>query len=187
MEEREFTNQKTELRLAAIERSDQSDVDQLLSDVALHLKQMGYRVGGAIRSNTAEQGRNRCDLVVKELITGETVSLSQDLGPGATGCTLDTAALEQVAGMVESSLQSDLDVLIVNKFGKRESEGAGLSGPIAQAVTAAIPVLASVNQEQKAAWHEFCGGEGHILKPDRAAVMQWLTDNLPPTPAIQTA
>jgi uncharacterized protein DUF2478 len=180
---REETGASVGVRLAAIQRSEQIDVDRLLSDVARQLKQKGYRVGGAIRSNEPKPGVHRCDVVLEELVSGQNVALGQELGPESRGCQLDPAALEQVAGLVDTSIEGGLDILILNKFGKRETEGAGLCGAIAQAASAEIPVLVSVGQDHLAAWREFCGGEGQILAPDQASIMNWLTDNLPAAPS----
>ena len=165
--------------LAAIERTGEADVDVLLNDVAQQLKQRGYRVGGAVRSNEPKPGDHPCDVVLRDLVSGETIPLAQNPSFESSGCQLDTAALEQVAGLVGSSLDRGVDILIVNKFGKREAEGAGLTGAIAQAVSAEIPVLVSVNKEQVAAWQSFCGGEGKVLSPDAASIMTWLSDKLP--------
>ena len=179
--DREDTGASVGVRLAAIQRSEQSDADRVLTDVARQLKQKGYRVGGAIRSNEPKPGVHPCDVVLEELVSGENVALAQELGSKSQGCQLDPARLEQVAGMVDTTLDDGLDILILNKFGKREAEGAGLCGTIAKAASAEIPVLVSVGPDHLAAWHAFCGGEGQMLDPDQDAVMTWLTDTLAAT------
>lgn len=176
--DRKETGESDGLRLAAILRSEHCNADQILSCVARQLKQNGYRVGGAIQSNEHGPDVHPCDIVLEELVSGETVALALEMGPETEVCQLDPAKLERVAGMVDTTLDEGLDVLILNKFGKREAAGSGLYGTIAKAASAEIPVLISVSQEQRAAWDTFCGGEGQILKPDTNAVMTWLTDTL---------
>jgi nucleoside-triphosphatase THEP1 len=49
------------------------------------------------------------------------------------------------------------DVVIVNKFGKSESEGGGLRDVIADVVGAGIPLLISVPRRNLDAWRSFAG------------------------------
>ncbi len=174
-----------QLRLAAIHYSKCEDVDPILSDIAHQLKRMGYRVGGAVRSNAAQQGGHRCDITLEELMSGQTIALSQQLGSGSSGCRLNPEALEYVAGLVESSFDSGLDILVINKFGKREAEGSGFRDAIIHAVSTAVPVLVAVNEGQVAAWRNFCGGESDTLTADRTSILQWLTKSLPAAGASQ--
>lgn len=161
--------------LAAIRHSDGSEIDRLLSSIALELKQDGYRVGGVVQSNKEKPGDCRCDMVLEELTTGQTYSISQDLGREANGCRLDVAMLTQVAAQVEASLENGLDILVLNKFGKREVEGGGLRDAIAVAVQGGIPVVVGLNHDYENAWQQFCGGEGQILEADSATIRRWLS------------
>jgi hypothetical protein len=76
--------------------------------------------------------------------------------------------------LVEASLQDGLDILILNRFGKQESEGRGFATTIAKAVDANIPVLIIINRDYAAAWHRFCGVDGQVLKADPSEVNQWI-------------
>jgi hypothetical protein len=59
---------------------------------------------------------------------GPALCISQDLGAGARGCQLDPGALERAVARVDMSLAEDApELLIVNKFGKREAEGHGFA------------------------------------------------------------
>lgn len=173
------TNLHSRTRLAALKHSGDPEIDMLLADVARQLKRDGYRVGGVVRSNRRQPGDHRCDMVLEELTTGKTISIFQQLGTGSKGCRLDTAALEHVVGLVDGSLDRGLDILIVNKFGKREADGRGFSATIAQAVSTMVPVLITLNQDYAAPWRHFCGGEGETITADRASVSQWLAECLP--------
>jgi nucleoside-triphosphatase THEP1 len=165
--------------VAAIVRRGPLDADKLLEELARKLKARGLRVGGAVRIDKPKDGTHPCDMVLEELSSGETVSLMGKHGSEAKGCRLDAAALAKIAGLVETSLDGEIDLLIVNKFGKREVEGAGLVSAITRSVESGIPVLVSISDKHAQAWHEFCGGEGRVLSADHDAVDQWLSESLP--------
>ena len=167
------------IALAAVRHSGGHEIDRLISAIASELKRKGYRVGGLVQSNRAAAGDCRCDMLLEELTTGQLHPISQQLGPGASGCRLDVAALAQVVAQVDASLRDGLDVLVLNKFGKQEAEGGGLRDAIANAVDSGIPVLVGLNQAYDSAWRQFCGGEGQILQADRTAVVAWLDVHLP--------
>lgn len=165
-------------RLAAIQHSGDSETDTLLADVARRLKRGGYRVGGVVQSNVPQTDGRRCDTVLKELTSRQTVCISQQRGPVSRGCRLDSAALEHAVGLVEASLQDGIDVLILNRFGKQEAEGRGFATTIAKAVDANVPVLIAINRDYATAWHRFCGADGQVLKADRSEVDQWIDTSL---------
>lgn len=164
--------------LAAIQHSGDAETDMLLAEIARRLKRGGYRVGGVVQLNVPQSDGRRCDMVLEELTSRQTVCISQQQGPGSRGCRLDSAALEHAVGLVEASLQDGLDILILNRFGKQESEGRGFATTIAKAVDASIPVLIIINRDYAAAWHRFCGADGQVLKADLSDVNQWIDASL---------
>jgi len=165
--------------LAAVLHSGDQKGDGLISSIAHKLASQGYRVGGVVQSNVVQSGQCRCDMVLKELTSGQEVPISQNLGNHSQGCRLDTAALEHVAGLVEASVRNDLDILILNKFGAREMEGGGLRNAIAIATEADIPVLVGLNRANIEAWDNFCGGYGQLLESSERDVDDWLSSALP--------
>lgn len=164
------------LMLAAVQHSGETDldVDQLILDFARDLREKGYRVGGVAQVNTIPTGACRCDMALEELTSGKVMQISQQLGPGSSGCRLDSSALEHETGLVEASLDEDIDILIINKFGKQEADGMGLRSAIARAAAAGIPVLAGLNPALNDAWDAFCGGEGQILDANPSVLKNWL-------------
>lgn len=109
---------------------------------------------------------------LRVLPDGPTLRISEDRGDLARGCTLDSGALEQTVLEVERRLDG-ADILIVNKFGKREAEGRGLVPVIAEALHRGLPVLVGVNGLNLAAFLAFAGKaiEGLPTSPD--AVTDW--------------
>ena len=160
--------------LAAIQHSGDRRIDDLIASIVGQLKRQGLRVGGVVQSNVEQAGQRRCDMRLEELTTGRVVSISQRLGPQSRGCRLNNVALDQIVAIVEASLGDDLDILILNKFGRQEAEGKGLRTAVAHAAAAGIPVLVGLNRAYAADWREFCEGEGQLLEPETAAVASWL-------------
>lgn len=164
--------------LAAIDRSGSPETDKLLAETAHRLKRDGYRVGGVVQTNVTQSDRCRCDMILEELTSGTTLSISQQLGSGSRGCRLDSAALEHIVGLVENTLEGGLDILILNRFGKQEAEGKGFATTLAKALDVGVPVLITINQDYTAAWHRFCGAEGDVLQPNQNALDHWIAASL---------
>lgn len=165
--------------LAALLHAGDQQGDKRMSAIAADLKTQGYRVGGVVQANILHPGQCRCDMVLEELTSGQTIPISQDLGNDSQACRLDPAALEHVVGLVEASVRGGLDILVLNKFGKQEAEGRGLRSAIAIAVDAGIPVLVGLNRTHVDTWSEFSGGEGRLLEADTGDVENWLDRSLP--------
>lgn len=148
-------------------------IDAVLSEVAEHLGARGIQLGGAIQHNVERENRCRCDMLLKDLGTGEVVPISEDRGPAARGCSLDVPALERLAGMTQASLDKGIDLLIANRFGKSEAEGRGFRSAIENALACAIPVLVAVNHDNKASLVQFTGGYHEQLQADPSEILKW--------------
>lgn len=167
------------LLIAALKHDDGNRIDQALLEIADQLRRQGYRLAGAVRADVTTLEENRCNMFLEDLATSIVYPMSQDLGTGSDACRLDDGALDTIADRVEASLQDGADILILNKFGKQESEGRGLRGPIVSAVEQGIPVLVGLSPGRVESWNEFCGAAGEILNPDEMAVYRWLEATLP--------
>lgn len=161
-------------KLAAIIANERGAGDVFLAGLAKELAAMGYRLGGVVQDNGPDAVGCKGDMNLIELTSGKATRISQDLGDQSKGCRLDSSALEEVAGLINASVGQDLDLVILNKFGKREAEGAGLRQPLLKFVEAGIPVLVSVGSNNLDAWQEFCGDMSEILPADKQAVLDWL-------------
>lgn len=159
--------------LAAIRFGAGTAIDALLCDVADRLAACGIRVAGLVQDTTPD-GDSCCGAVhLRDVRDGSRVAISQDLGPGATGCRLDSTVLAEVAADLERSLDGTLQMLVLNRFGKAEAEGGGLRPVIQKAVALGVPVLTAVKDEYAEAWGGFHGGLGTALPPDQAVVVDW--------------
>ncbi len=165
-------------QIAALQHSSGATIDGALLEITGRLKEQGYRLAGAVRASTVPQDEERCDLILEDLSTSTVHSLSQNLGSGSHACRLDDGALGVMAERIEASLQAGPDILIVNKFGKEESEGRGMRAPIVKAVEQGIPVLVGLNSGRVQAWNEFCGAASELFGPGDPALDRWLDATL---------
>ncbi|MEZ5817183.1 MAG: DUF2478 domain-containing protein [Hyphomicrobiaceae bacterium] len=162
-------------------------VDQLLVGLVRSLAERGLKLAGTIQSAAEREDRCACDMIVTDLATGEARSISEDRGPLATGCRLDSSALEAAAGSTMAALEAGADLLIVNKFGKREAEGGGFRAALAFALGEGIPAVVAVNRSQIEAWRQFAGDLARELPADAADVERWCEEALAGTPRARTA
>ncbi len=147
--------------------------DTLLANVARRLRERGLKLAGAVQSNVSQPGQSRCDILLEDLASGRVVQASENRGPMASGCRLDTGALEDIVGLSSASLAAETALVIVNKFSKREAEGHGFRPLIEQAVVLDIPVLVAVKPAHLDAWTQFVGSAPTLLPLNEDAVRLW--------------
>ncbi|MFC3165540.1 DUF2478 domain-containing protein [Ciceribacter thiooxidans] len=158
---------------AAIHVQRDRPVDDILRATALALSADGQTVIGFLQWEGTGDGECCGEIALQDIGTGELITISQALGSGARGCRLDPQALAAVAGSLLARLDDDTDLLVLNRFGKGESEGQGFRAVIEEACIRGIPVLTVVRDEYLPAWEEFSGEFGCLLAPDRQNVLDW--------------
>ena len=154
----------------------EGQANALLAEVAACLRAEGVVLAGVVQVNEGV-GRG-CPMDLHVLGGAEVVRISQDLGPHSQGCRLNADGLERAVGLVQARLEAGAAVLIVNRFGKQESEGRGFRPLIGQALAADIPVLIAVADEYLAAFDAFSEGMGQRLRPSYSAVMAFSREAL---------
>lgn len=160
------------MKLAYVTLQGRGRIDALIAEVASVLTADGVRLAGTVQSNHERPDRRKCDMDLAVLPDGPIVRISEDRGDLARGCTLDSGALEQTVVAVQQRLDG-AEVLIVNKFGKREAEGKGLVPVIGDALERGLPVLIGVNGLNLAAFLTFAGEEVSALPTDAPSVANW--------------
>jgi len=146
-------------------------IDDFMVAIADALQAEGIRTRGVVQHNFGSASCPQMALV--DLATGRRFAISQNLGPQARGCRLDTDGLSIVSALFDATIREDFDLLILNKFGKAEAEGGGLRNAFAGAMDAGIPVLTAVRPPYVEAWSKFHGGLAVDLEPRAAAVLGW--------------
>lgn len=155
--------------IAAVVYEANDDPDALLRDLAADLNARGLRAVGMVQAGQCADSSLSAVLVHN----GETLLLAQDPDPTAKGCRLDLARLSHAAERIEADLGNGADLLIVNRFGKREAGGKGFASLIGRARNTGIPVVIAVSSERLADWVRFAGGASVRLECDRQALDQW--------------
>lgn len=160
------------MNLGYVTLSGRGAIDALLVQVVADLEACGLRLAGTVQSNIDRADRALCDMDLRLLPDGPTVRISVDRGAQARGCRLDPEVLEDAVLWTERALER-AEFLVVNKFGKQEAEGRGLSAVIAEALSRDMPVLVGVNGLNMLPFLDFSGGMAQRLAPDHTSVLDW--------------
>jgi len=131
-------------------------VNRWVAGLVAELRRSGKSLAGLIQEDVPQPGRTRCDMVLHELATGRSISISEDLGAGATSCRLSAPRLLEAAQLVEAQL-ADAEIVFLNKFGKAEAEGGGLRDLIAHCIESGKSLVIGVPGSNIEAWTDFCG------------------------------
>lgn len=135
-----------------------SRVDEILHGICGHLMAQGLTLAGMIQIGKPRAGRSRCDMVLEDLKTGVQIEISEDRGPLARGCMLAVSQLLQALELASHALDENCDLLVINKFGKTESEGGGFRPLIVEALSRGIPILIAVPAANLDSWRHFASG-----------------------------
>jgi hypothetical protein len=103
------------------------------------------------------------------------LQLSEDRDHKGTGCRLDPAALLEAAALISASLRNPPELVILNKFGRLEVEGAGLRSVIGEAVELGIPVVVGVPRRNIGPWRVFTDGLADEVAIGSPRLKQWLS------------
>jgi hypothetical protein len=155
--------------LAALVYGEHDDPDAVLRDFAGELIARGSRVVGMVQAGQCTDSSLSAVLVHN----GETILLAQDFDPAASGCRLDLARLHNAGERIATALEAGADLLVVNRFGKRERDGKGLLQLMLRALDADTPVVIAVSSAHFADWIKFAGGMCVKLTCDRDALDHW--------------
>lgn len=145
-------------KIAALSFKDGEAIDCVLEEIVRDLQAKGYRVSGFLQRETAETDSCCSIMDLENIEKGTKIRISQALGPGSRGCRLDFNGLAEASGVLIGELETGIDLLVLNRFGKGESEGQGFRAVIQKAIELDIPVLTAVREAYRPAWEQF-GGE----------------------------
>jgi hypothetical protein len=159
--------------LAAIRATGKTPVDATLAEAAAVLRSWGVNVRGIVQEEVAGVDGAKSTTQLRDVSDGSLMQISQDLGPNARGCRLDPGALAEATRRLETIVEGGADLLILNRFGRSESEGTGLRPIIENAILSGIPVLIAVRDEYIPAWDMFHEGMATWLPAETNAVLDW--------------
>lgn len=150
-----------------------ADVEPLLAGIADELRASGYRLGGVLQADRTRPDRAKCEMRLRDLASGQIVTVSEDRGNLARGCRLDRAALLEASGWIAEAIEHKVGLVVINKFGKAESEGGGMRGIIAMAIERETPVLICANAEHHPRLMAFAGDYAEALPVERSRIKAW--------------
>lgn len=160
------------MMLACVTVAGKGLTDACLAQAVALMQAQGLRLAGSVQFNPQRADRPKCDMDVYILPGGPVLRISEDRGIHARGCRLDAGVLETAVVTTLDRLES-ADLLIINKFGKQESEGRGFVPVIAEAMTRGLPVVVGVNPLNHGAFHAFTDGMAQDLPADPEAISAW--------------
>lgn len=160
--------------LAAVCFEDGDNIDSLLKDIAAWQFSRGCRVRGVLQARGLSNSECYCSDMDLQVIGSDRVfQISQPLGQGSSGCRLHPGALAECSKFLEHQVDDGCDLLILNRFGKDESEGRGFRDLIGHALGAGIPVLTAVRATYRQSFEIFSADLGVELPFHRPAVENW--------------
>lgn len=160
--------------ILAVVYSDGLAADRLIADIAYRLRDEGVAIAGLVQLNTFVRDRAKCDMAVEELYSRTVFNLSEDRGPAAKGCRLDHTRLTEAAGLLNEALGKNIDLVVLNKFGKIEAEGGGLRDALGRAVALDVPLIVGVPYRNLDQWRNFAGGMADECKVSASHILRWL-------------
>ena len=129
---------------------------------------------GVLQSRGEMHGDCHCaDMDLHAIGEARTFRISQPLGNGSHGCRLHPGALAECAAYLETELDRGTGLLILNRFGRGESEGRGFRELIGKAMMQGVPVLTAVRPTYEDEWRAFGEGLSCNLPMDQNAVLNW--------------
>lgn len=163
-----------ESSLAAIVYANDEYPDAVFKWIVNECRSRGLILSGVLQHPAFEGAGKRCDVLLEDLASGHRTLLFQDRGADARGCRLDVAALVEASMKIESSLERNPALLVLNKFGKVETDGGGMCDLMAKAVERGIPAIIGVPARNLDAWRNFAGEFSVELPEDINQIGEWL-------------
>ncbi len=167
------------VRSAAIldEGLERGQADALLARMACVQRRAGRQVRGLVMIRT--EGAVGCtgDMVLIDVHTLDEYLVSQPLGRGATGCRADPQGFARASQVLRDAALQAPDLVICNRFGGLEAQGAGFTQELLTLMAAGLPLLTVVAPQHLAAWERFSGGTA-MLAADAQAIEGWIEQAL---------
>ena len=158
-------------RIVAVQGGARNLIQALLSQLAVSWRDRGLRIAGVVEEFTYENARET--VVLRDLKSGASFPLHQDLGSGSTSCSLNSAGLAAACLSVETAIEQGCDFVIISKFGKMEASGGGLVGAFHAAIAADRPIVTSVSYSLTEAWSGFANPLTMFVEPDYDPIETW--------------
>lgn len=153
------------LPIAAI---DGDGAAQVLESFVAELLAQGVKVRGLIQ-------RHHPDMHLVDVESGQTYVITQDLGTESESCRLDPSGIAEASVVLRKALAERASLVVVNRFGKLEAAGDGLSAEMLAVMAEGVPLLTCLGTDQMESWRDFTGSAGTVLPAELDAIRAWWT------------
>lgn len=170
---------------AAIGHDNGADADALLAQLVAELQAAGRRVQGLLMQHEGGMaGDTACgvEMFLVDVATSERYLVSQAMGSLSKACRADPQGFARATVVLRRALADKPDLVVLNRFGRLEAEGGGMSAELLDLMAEGVPVLTAVAPAYRDAWAAFSGGAA-VLPMDEAAARAWLDATLARQPA----
>ncbi|MDQ8728509.1 DUF2478 domain-containing protein [Bradyrhizobium sp. LHD-71] len=157
--------------LAALAYAEDQNPDEVLLTFCDDLRRSGFRPVGLVQHGHCRG--QPADVSTLLIHTNEQIRLFQNLGSCAEGCRLDVGQLLTAGARVATAIDHGADLVVVNRFGRLEREGKGLSFLIEMAIGLGIPTVVAVPANRFKEWIKFSQGMSVKLACDAASLHRW--------------
>ena len=148
-------------------------VNDLMAGIRAHLAAEGVSISGVFQDSVWDEAQGRKTLLVREISGAWELPILEYRGKEARGCRLDPHAITELSQRLESLFEAKADLMMINRFGRAESEERGLRDVFERAALEHIPLLVAIREDYCDAWRAFHGGMGVELPMDEAAIYDW--------------
>jgi nucleoside-triphosphatase THEP1 len=166
------------IRLAAVVYQSGFKIDDFLTRLANQLRADQVKVAGVLQENARDVAGFCSAMTLVDLTSRSRFRISQDLGSQAQGCRLDARGIAEIGPLLERTLNQDVELIILNRFGKAEAEGGGLRSAFVRAMEAGIPTVTALRAPYAEAWSQFHGRLAIDLAADLDAVLAWCRESV---------
>ncbi|TAK47243.1 MAG: DUF2478 domain-containing protein [Xanthobacteraceae bacterium] len=163
--------------------------DCLLRDFAMRLQCLGYRPIGLVqRGGYASVAHEVVPAITLPRMTPIPLRHCHTLH--SAGCHLDAGHIAEMKRKLSAAIKNTADVVIINRFGKLEAEGAGFIDLIREAAAVDLPIVIAVAAVRFMSWTQFSQGMGIKLRCTPQDLDNWwqtiapLRRACPPQPAL---
>lgn len=158
-------------RIAVVAGSGSVAIQELLAATAAEWRAAGAKIVGVIGEMHGLPDRTCGAGFLRDVMSSNPYPIYLETPPRHTSCHLDAAGVARACAAILDQIPTG-DLVVLNKFGKLEAMGEGLTPAFTLAIAAGKPVLTTVSEKHREAWRAFAPGS-IVVDADKAALHAW--------------
>ena len=131
------------------------------------------RITGLVPRLGPRHSNGRASFWLDDIVRGDSIALSLDLGPGSTSCILNADGLATARMRLAEAIAGRPDLVFFGRFAKEEIAGRGIREEIGLALVQDVPALVAVERAMLQGWIAFAAEGWTMLPADADAVVAW--------------